>query len=376
MPDASGPLQGVRVIELGGMGPAPFAGMLLADLGADVVRVDRPETAGRAPSDGSHILQRGKRSICLDLKQPDDVTTLLELAVKADVLIESARPGVAERLGVGPDDVQRVNPRIVYARMTGWGQTGPKAATAGHDVGYLASTGLLHAIGGEDAPQIPLALVGDFGGGALYLVIGVLAALHEVQKSGTGQVVDAAIVDGAAHMGTLVYGMLAAGRWQDRRQANLMDGGTPFYSVYETADGKHLAVGPVEPRFYDAFLEVLAPGETFPPRKDRAAWPALREQIAAHIRTRTREEWTARFAGTDACVEPVLSLTEAMGDEHLAARGTFVEHHGIRQPAPAPRFSRSHGHLTTPPGLPGQHAQAVIDDWGVTTAASRESKSP
>ncbi|GLZ15790.1 CoA transferase [Actinomadura sp. NBRC 104425] len=366
-----GPLDGVRVIELGGIGPAPFAGMLLADLGADVVRVDRPADRGRVPSDGSQILHRGKRSICLDLKNPADTALFLRLAAKADVVIEASRPGVAERLGVGPDDVLAVNPRIVYGRMTGWGQTGPKAKTAGHDVGYIAGTGLLHAIGDKSTPQIPLALVGDFGGGALYLVVGVLAALHTAQRSGTGQVVDAAIVDGAAHLGTLVYGMLAAGHWRDERQSNLMDGGTPFYALYETSDNKHMAVGPLEPKFYDEFINLLAPGDELPSRGDQAAWPALREQIAARFRTRTRDEWTAVFAGSDACVEPVLSLEEALEDEHLMARGTFVDLGGVRQPAPAPRFSRTPDSIASPPCVPGEHAHEVLADWGVESAADQ-----
>ncbi|KAF0960368.1 CaiB/BaiF CoA transferase family protein [Rhodococcus sp. T7] len=363
---STGPLAGLRVLELGGMGPAPFAAMTLADLGADVVRIERPAARDRPPRDGSQILHRGKRSICLDVKDDADLATVKELAGRVDVVIESSRPGAAERLGIGPDDLHAVNPRLVYARMTGWGQEGPKAATAGHDVGYLAGTGLLHAIGGEERPQIPLALVGDFGGGALYLVIGILAAVHETRRSGRGQVVDGAIVDGAAHMGTLLYGMLDAGRWTDRRQSNLMDGGTPFYSVYETADGKHMTVGAIEPKFYDAFVEILAPDEELPSRRDRSAWPELRDRIAARFRTRTRDEWTTLFQGTDACVEPVLSLTESLDDDHLRERGTYVDVAGIRQPAPAPRFSRTPAAAVTPPCTPGDHdSRSVLASWDV-----------
>ncbi|WKN60826.1 CaiB/BaiF CoA-transferase family protein [Rhodococcus opacus] len=376
-PTPPGPLAGLRVLEVGGIGPGPFAAMTLADLGADVVRIDRLEDRGRLPRDGSQILHRGKRSICLDLKADVDRAALNELAGHADVVIESSRPGVAERLGIGPDDLHAVNPRIVYARMTGWGQEGPKAMTAGHDVGYLARTGLLHAIGNEEQPQIPLALVGDFGGGALYLVIGILAAVHEARRSGRGQVVDGAIVDGAAHMGTLLYGMLAAGRWTDRRQSNLMDGGTPFYSVYETADGKHMAVGAIEPQFYDTFVGILAPDEELPSRRDRSEWPLLRERIAARFRTRTRDEWAATFRDTDACVEPVLSLTESLDDAHLRERGTYVDVAGIRQPAPAPRFSRTPAAAVTPPCTPGDNDhRSVLHSWGISgVAPMRETRS-
>jgi alpha-methylacyl-CoA racemase len=338
--------------------------MLLADLGADVVRVDRPADTVRASRDGAQVLNRGKRSIALDLKQPAGIDALRALATNADVLIEPFRPGVAERLGIGPEPLLRAQPRLVYARMTGWGQDGPLAATAGHDVGYLARTGLLHAIGPAESPTIPLALLGDFAGGALYLVIGILAALREAENSGRGQVVDGAIVDGAAHLGTLVFGMLAAGRWRDERAANLMDGGTPFYSVYETADGGHLAVGPIEPAFYREFVTRLgfAPDE-LPNRQDRSTWPALRARLAERIRSRTRDDWAAVFAGSDACVEPILSLTEALHDEHLGARGTFVDVDGVSQPAPAPRLSRTPGRIGRSPAAPGEHTQEVLREW-------------
>jgi alpha-methylacyl-CoA racemase len=359
------PLTGIRVLELGGIGPAPFAGMLLADLGADVVRVDRPREVNRAGETGTDVLHRGKRSVAVDLKQPAGVAVIRQLAGTADVLIESFRPGVAERLGVGPDDALRWNQRLVYGRMTGWGQAGPRANMAGHDIGYLARTGLLHAIGDGRGPQVPLALVGDFGGGALYLVIGVLAALREAAASGQGQVIDAAVVDGAAHMGTLVYGMLHSGQWQDRRQANLFDGGTPWYGVYETADGKHVAIGPVESRFYVEFVRRLGLEDEVLRRSDRQRWPQLKARLAEVFRTRTRDEWAAVFADGDACVEPVLSLREALHDEHLAARGTFIDLDGVRQPAPAPRLSRTPGRVTGPPCRPGQNTAEVLADWGV-----------
>jgi alpha-methylacyl-CoA racemase len=365
-PEQNGPLAGLRVLEVGGLGPAPFAGMLLADLGARVVRVDRPEAVGHDLTDGSQVLQRGKRSVALDLKHPDGVAALLELARQADVLIESFRPGVAERIGIGPEAARGANPRLVYARVTGWGQDGPHAAQAGHDVGYLARTGLLHAIGAPEAPSIPLALVGDFAGGALYLVVGILAALREAAASGEGQVIDSAIVDGAAHLGTMVFGMLAAGTWQDRRQANLIDGASPFYTVYATSDGRHLAVGPIERPFYASFLRGLGlDADDLPKRGDQAQWPLLRERIARVISTRTQAQWLDVFAGTDACVEPVLSLAEARADEHLTARGTFVDVDGVTQPAPAPRFSRTPGRVASRPSLAGEHTRDVLLEAGI-----------
>ena len=363
---SAGPLSGIRVLEIGGLGPAPFAGMLLADLGAEVVRVDRPEAVGHDLTDGSQVLQRGKRSAALDLKHPDGVAAVLAMSHHADVLIESFRPGVAERIGIGPAATLERSPRLVYARVTGWGQSGPRAARAGHDVGYLARTGLLHAIGAREAPSIPLALVGDFAGGALYLVIGILAAVREAGASGRGQVIDSAIVDGAAHLGTMVFGMLAAGTWQDRREANLIDGASPFYAVYATSDGRHLAVGPIERPFYASFLHGLGlDSGDLPKRGDQSQWPLLRERFAKVIATRTQAQWLDIFAGTDACVEPVLSLTEALTDEHLTARETFVEVGGVTQPAPAPRFSRTPGRIASRPGLAGEHTRDVLLDWGI-----------
>jgi alpha-methylacyl-CoA racemase len=359
-----GPLQGLRVIELAGIGPGPFAAMLLADLGADVLRIDRPGSTplfGRTEHD---LLTRGRRSVAVDLKHPDGAATLLTLTERADVLLEGFRPGVAERLGLGPDECLARNPRLVYGRMTGWGQDGPLASTAGHDVGYIAVTGALHAIGRAGGPpQVPVNLLGDFGGGAMYLVVGVLAALLESRASGRGQVVDAAIVDGTAHLSTMLLGMLAGGLWQDERGVNVLDTGVPWYDVYETADGGYLAVGALEPQFYAELLDRLGLTDVAPSREDPVA---LRALLTETIRSRTRDEWTAVFAGSDACVAPVLSYAEAREHPHLRARGTYVESHGIVQPAPAPRFSRTPGALDRPPAQPGQHTREALTDWGVT----------
>lgn len=366
-----GPLAGLVVVELAGLGPAPFAGMFLADLGAEVIRVDRLDGSA-SPIDARYDLQgRGKRSIAVDLKHPRGAALVRALAARADVLIEGFRPGVAERLGVGPGDCHAVNPKLVYGRMTGWGQDGPLADVAGHDITYLALTGVLHAIGPAGGPPVPpLNLLGDYGGGGMLLAAGVLAALWRAERTGIGQVVDAAIVDGAALLATQVYGLLYSGLWQDRRGVNLLDGGAPFYGVYETADGGHLAVGPIEARFYAQFVERLGGlGDDVPDQLDVAAWPRLRELIAARIATRTRDEWLAIFDGTDACVAPVLSLREAPDNPHLTARQVFLDAHGVRQPAPAPRFSATPpGPPVLPPPRPGEHSRAVLADWGVPDA--------
>ncbi|MFG2433638.1 CaiB/BaiF CoA transferase family protein [Streptomyces sp. NPDC048508] len=361
-----GPLAGVRVVELAGIGPGPFAAMLLADLGADVVRVDRPDGPGLAIDPAHDVTNRNKRSVIIDLKAESGPSRVLDLAGRADILIEGYRPGVAERLGVGPDACHARNPRLVYGRMTGWGQDGPLAHRAGHDVAYIALTGTLGMIGRPDeAPAVPANLLGDYAGGSLYLVVGVLAALHHARESGAGQVVDAAIVDGTAHLSTMIHGMMAAGGWQDRRGANLLDGGCPYYGTYETADGGHMAVGPLEGRFYDTFVDLLGVPELRPARKDLARWPELRETVAARFKTRTRDEWTAVFDGSDACVAPVLSLREAPTHPHLAARGTFVDHGGITQPAPAPRFSTTPTSVRGGPALPGADTADVARDWDV-----------
>ena len=364
--DGHGPLTGLRVVEFAGIGPGPFAAMLLADMGADVIRIDRPAGATDIMPPESDTLRRGRRSVVLDLRSPDGVRAALDLAERADVLIEGYRPGVAERLGLSPEACWERNPRLVYGRMTGWGQDGPLAHAAGHDIAYVAVTGALHAIGRRgEAPAVPLNLVGDFGGGSLYLAMGVLAALFETARSGRGQVVDAAIVDGTASLTTMMHGMLAAGLWRDERGANLLDSGVPWYDVYRTADGRWMAAGPLEGKFYAEFMTLLGldPGEW--DRGDPRTWPALRERIAAAFATRTRAEWTKVFAGTDACVAPVLSLAEAPGHPQLAARGTFTEVDGISQPAPAPRFSRTPSAIQGPPARPGAHTREALTDWGI-----------
>ncbi|WP_405150638.1 CoA transferase [Sphaerisporangium sp. NBC_01403] len=369
---SGGPLSGVKVLELAGIGPAPFAGMTLADLGAEVVRVDRPGGSGFFPgAEHLDLLNRGKRSILLDLKKPEAVETVLAMTAEADVLIEGYRPGVAERLGLGPDACHARNPRLVYGRMTGWGQDGPLAQTAGHDIGYIALTGALHAIGeAGGGPQIPLNLLGDFGGGGNYLVIGVLAALREADRTGRGQVVDAAIVDGTAHLLAGTHMMLATGTWVDERGVNLLDGGAPFYSVYETADGRYMAVGALEPRFYAELLAKLELDEDPGKQHDRTLWPALRARIAAAFSARSQAEWSALFAESDACVAPVVSLREAAHHPHIKARGSIVEHDGLLQPAPAPRFSLTPTTIGTPPPAPGRHTIEVLGDWGIDDAAA------
>ncbi|MFE3581155.1 CaiB/BaiF CoA transferase family protein [Streptomyces vinaceus] len=369
-----GPLAGVRVVELAGIGPGPFAAMLLADLGADVVRVDRPGGGALAVDPAYDVTNRGKRSVLVDLKSAEGPARVLDLVERADVLIEGFRPGVAERLGVGPAACHARNPKLVYGRMTGWGQDGPLAHTAGHDIAYIAVTGALGMIGDPgEPPAVPANLVGDYAGGSLYLVIGVLAALqHARTPGGGGQVVDAAIVDGAAHLTAMIHGMMAAGGWQDRRGANLLDGGCPFYGTYETSDGGYMAVGALEQQFYDTFTELLGIGEQAPARKDLARWGELREAVATRFKSRTRQEWTEVFEGSDACVAPVLSLGEAPLHPHLAARATFTDLGGITQPAPAPRFSATPAAVTSGPALPGAHTASVARDWDVPALLPKE----
>ena len=359
-----GPLHGLRVVEMGGIGPGPFATMLLADLGADVVRVDRPGPV--SGSTATDVLHRGRRSVVLDLRRPEAVDALLGLVEAADVLIEGFRPGVMERLGAGPRECLQRNPCLVYGRMTGWGQDGPWATAAGHDVNYLALAGALHPLGRAGGPPaVPVNLLGDFGAGSLYLVFGVMAALWERARSGRGQVVDAAIVDGAASVTTMLHGMLAAGTWRDERGVNLLDTGTPWYDVYETADGGWMSVGPLEIAFYAEFAARLGLPEDLVRRPGRTRWPELRAAIAAAFATRTRADWEAVFDGSDACVAPVLGLREAADHPHLVARSTFVDIDGVRQPAPAPRFDRTPGAVQRPPARRGEHTREVLETWGV-----------
>ncbi|MFC8422805.1 CaiB/BaiF CoA transferase family protein [Streptomyces sp. NPDC057236] len=366
-PRTAGPLDGVRVVELAGIGPGPFAAMLLADLGADVVRVDRPGPSPLGGDPARDVTNRNKRSVLVDLKSPEGPRTVRALAARAEILVEGYRPGVAERLGVGPEECMAGNPALVYGRMTGWGQRGPLSALAGHDIGYIATAGALSMIGTPDGPPVvPLNLLGDYAGGSLYLTTGVLAALLTARATGRGQVVDAAIVDGTAHLTAMFWGMLAEGTWQDARGRNLLDGGCPHYGVYETADGGWMAVGALEPQFYTVFVSLLGlDGEDLPDRADPRNWPELRTVFTARFKTATRAEWTAVFEDTDACVAPVLSLHEAAGHRHLTGRGTYTQAYGITQPAPAPRFSATPGTLRLPPAAPGAHTPDVARDWDV-----------
>jgi len=367
-PPSSGPLAGLRVIELTAIGPVPFAGGWLADMGADVVRIDRPPVPGAVPDVPPRFdfYNRNKRSLALDLKRPASVQTLLAMVERADVLMEGYRPGVAERLGLGPDACLARNPKVVYGRMTGWGQDGPLAQEAGHDINYLALTGALHCIGGPGQPPAPpLNLVADLGGGAMYLVAGVLAALHEREQSGRGQVVDAAIVDGVACLMSAFQAYRQQGTWTAGRGENIVDGGAPFFGTYETKDGKYVSVGAIEPHFYANLLSVLAlQAEDLPAQNDRAAWPAVRERFAAVFRTRTRSEWEVAMAGREACFAPVLDIDEAWVHPHNRARHVHAEFDGVQHPSPAPRFSRTPGALRRPAPTPGRHSAEVLADWG------------
>ncbi len=370
MAQTAGPLAGVRVLEIGGIGPAPMAAMVLADLGADVMRIDKPKDDLLLVTPEHNLLHRGRRSAIVDLSQPGGAEVIRRLARSADIVTEGYRPGVAERLGIGPDDLFAVNPRLVYGRMTGWGREGPIAHTAGHDIAYIAVTGTLHAIGRAGGPpQVPLNLLGDFAAGSMFLVTGLLAALLESRVSGQGQVVDAAIVDGAAVLSTMMHGMMAGGVWRDQRGVNVLDTGAPFYDVYETADGRHMAVGALEPQFYAEFIRLLDPGPDLPDRYDLARWPQLRERFAATFRTKTMAQWAAIFDGSDACVAPVISFTEAPHHPQMAARQVFATANGVVQPAPAPRFSRTATQLGSAPAVPGAHTTTALADWGIDNVA-------
>lgn len=365
----AGPLTGTRIVEVAGLGPAPFAAMLLADMGAEVLRVDRAQ-AVRGGDPGSpplDVLNRGRRSVGIDLKNPAGVEALLRLVGGADGLVEGFRPGVAERLGIGPGDCLARNARLVYGRMTGWGQEGPLARAAGHDINYIALAGALDPIGRAGQPPVPpLNLVGDFGGGGMLLAFGMVCALLEAQRSGQGQVVDAAMVDGAALLMAMFHGMRAMGFWSEERGTNLLDTGAHFYEVYETADAKFIAVGSIEPQFYGELLRLtgLAGDTGFAAQMNRSEWPVLKRRLAEVFRTKTRDEWCALMEGSDVCFAPVLSLTEAPRHPHLAERATFTEVAGVTQPAPAPRFSRTPGSVQGPPAHPGQHTDEALADWG------------
>ena len=367
-----GVLSGYRVIELAGIGPGPMCAMLLSDMGADVLRIDRAADAssGIAMDAKYSLLNRGRRSVAFDLKRPEAIEAVLRLVEKADALIEGFRPGVTERLGLGPDDCLARNPRLIYGRMTGWGQEGPLAHAAGHDINYIALSGALHSIGRKgEAPVPPLNLVGDFGGGALYLALGVVAGLLEAGKSGQGQVVDAAMVDGAASLMTLIYGMHGSGIWNNERGDNILDTGAHYYDVYETKDGKYVAIGAIEAKFYEELLRLSGlKGEDLPHQQDRKSWPAMKERLKTLFRTRTRDEWCKIMEGSDICFAPVLSMDEAPLHPHNRHRETFVEQGGVTQPGPAPRFSRTPSAIQRPPARPGEHTEEALRDWGFADA--------
>lgn len=364
---ASGPLAGIRIVEIAGIGPGPFAGYLLSDLGADVVKVDRSQNAGlgdpaKPPAD---ILQRGRRSIAVDLKSPEGVEIVLRLAEAADGLFEPFRPGVAERLGIGPDVALARNPKLVYGRMTGWGQTGPYAHAAGHDINYISLAGALYHLGrAGEAPTFPMNLVGDFGGGGMLLAFGMLAGLLHAGRTGEGQVIDAAMVDGTAALMAMTYGFAAMGIFEEKRGENMLDSGAHFYDVYECADGEHVSIGSIEPQFYAELLRLTGlEGEDLPYQMDKAQWSVMKERLAAIFRTKSRDAWCEIMEGTDVCFAPVLTMTEAARHPHNVERGTFLDRDGILQPAPAPRFSATPGEVRRPPAHAGQHTDEILGDW-------------
>jgi len=366
----AGPLANLQIVELAGLGAAPFCGMVLADIGAEVTRIDRvgDVIGGHSPATRHDLLHRGKRSIGLNLKSAEGVEIALQLISAADVLIEGFRPGVAERLGVGPAQSLAVNTRLVYGRATGWGQDGPNAAMAGHDIDYIALSGALHPVGEADRPIPPLNLVGDFGGGGMLLAFGLLAAVLHARETGIGQVVDAAMVDGSALLTTMQHGLMASGSWQPERESNLFDGAAPFYTTYETLDGEHVAVGALEPQFFEALLDGLGLERSeLPGQSDRGGWPLLKEVLADRFRQRTRDDWARHFAGTDACVAPILSLAEAPNHPHNVARGVFVKVEGVSQPGPAPRFSNTVNSLPGAPTPPGADTDPIMGSLGYSS---------
>lgn len=368
-----GPLEGIKVVELAGIGPGPFCAMMLADMGADVIRIDRPSkvkaggtTAGANPR--FDVLNRGRRSVALDLKDPKSIETVLKLCEQADALIEGFRPGVTERLGIGPEDCMARNPKLIYGRMTGWGQDGPYASVAGHDINYIALAGVLHSIGRRgEAPVPPMNLVGDFGGGGMFLAFGVVCGIFEAQRSGKGQVIDAAMVDGASLLMAPIYGLQQMGRWNgDERGVNLLDSGAHFYDVYETKDGKYISIGSIEPQFYAILVEKAGLDATaFADQHNRDKWPDFKDTIGAVFKSKTRDEWCEIMEHTDICFAPVLSMNEAHAHPHNAERGTFIEVEGLRQPGPAPRFSRTKPVVARPSPLPGEHNEEALKDWGL-----------
>ncbi|MDP3676621.1 MAG: CaiB/BaiF CoA-transferase family protein [Novosphingobium sp.] len=366
---ATGPLRGLKIIEFAGVGPNPFCAMLLADMGAEVVTVDRvsPHGLGIKKEHRFNPTTRSRRSISVDLKSARGRELALRLLEQAEACLESNRPGVMERLGLGPEDCWKVNPKLVYGRSTGWGQNGPLSNTVGHDLNFLALSGLLSMIGPpEGAPAIPLNLLGDYAGGGLYLALGVLAAVFEARLSGIGQVVDAAMIDGLGSLMTHQFGFLGSGSWLPKRGANFLDGGAPWYNVYRTSDGGYISAAPIEPKFYSAFLTVLGlEPSSLPDQMDRDSWPALRSRFAEIFATRSRDEWCRLFEGVEACVAPVLSVAEALEHPHQKSRGGFIEIDGVVQPAPAPRFSRTVGRVSGPPPVPGSGTNAVLQDWGL-----------
>ena len=365
----SGPLDGIRIVELAGLGPAPFAGMMLADAGADIIRIDRWERASYPPHTEPHVdlMNRGRRSVAVDLKHPDGVGLVLRLVEQADGLMEGFRPGVAERLGFGPEVCLARNPKLVFGRMTGWGQDGPMAQRAGHDIDYIALAGALEPVGrAGQAPLPPLNLVGDFGGGGMLLAFGMLAAIINAQSTGAGQVVDAAMVDGAASLMTMNYTLRNAGMSAGPRGTNLLDTGAPFYEVYETSDGGFIGVGAIEPQFYAELIRLIGlEGEDLPAQMDRDAWPEMKKRFAHQLAGKTRAEWEAIFEGSDACAAPVLSPDEAPEHPHNRFRQTFTEVAGVVQPSPSPRFLGTPGAIRRPPPNPGQHADEALADWGL-----------
>jgi alpha-methylacyl-CoA racemase len=367
-----GVLSGCKIVEFAGIGPAPMCAMLLSDMGADVLRLDRAEDAGLGIQTESkyNLLGRGRRSVAVDLKQREGIEVALKLIARADALLEGFRPGVMERLGLGPDLCLARNPKLVYGRMTGWGQDGPLALAAGHDINYIALTGALHAIGRKgEAPVPPLNLVGDFGGGGVYMALGVVAAMFEASKSGKGQVIDVAMIDGAASLMTAIYGLLGAGIWKDERGENILDTGSHYYNVYETKDGKYVGIGSLETKFYAELLRLTGlQSEQLPGQNDHAAWPAMRERLGAIFKTKTRDEWCKIMEGSEVCFAPVLTLDEAPRHPHNRHRSTFVDYQGVVQPAPAPRFLRTPSAIQRPPARPGEHTEEALRDWGVSPA--------